>query len=235
MRNLIYILHFSLIVVASGADATREVTSAKLVPLVAEALSKSFELDQGELILEPTRAINSIPIPTDTASVSIELVAQPYTQPTAFMKAHYRVLADGKAMGEQVNFFKARLMRNVWVTHKIAQRGKNLGEIKLLNKKTDTINLRGSIWTGKPDESQQLVTTVSAGSIILERHLRRTPVIFRNQTVDAVLQHKALEIRLRVLALEDGAPGDLIRLRNTRSSKELRGKVVNNREVKVTY
>ena len=88
---------------------------------------------------------------------------------------------------------------------------------------------------GKPDETQQLVTTVSAGSIILERHLRRTPVIFRNQTVDAVLQHKALEIRLRVLALEDGAPGDLIRLRNIRSSKEIRGKVVNNREVKVTY
>ena len=235
MRNLICVLHLSLIVAASGADATREVPPVKLVPLITEVLSNSFELDQGELILEPTREINSIPIPTDTARVRIQLVAQPYTQPTAFMKAHYKVLADGKPVAEQVNFFKARLMRNVWIAQTIAQRGKNLAEIKLLNKKTDTINLRGGIWTGKPDETQQLVTTVSAGSIILERHLRRTPVIFRNQTVDAVLQHKALEIRLRVLALEDGAPGDLIRLRNTRSSKEIRGKVVNNREVKVTY
>jgi flagella basal body P-ring formation protein FlgA len=65
--------------------------------------------------------------------------------------------------------------------------------------------------------------------------LRRTPAVFRNQTVDAVLIHKSLVIRLRVIALEDGAPGQAIRLRNTSSAKEIRGTVVNSREVKVTF
>lgn len=220
---------------ASGASATREIPPAKLVPLIAETLAKSFELDQGQLILEPARALNTVSVPVDTANISIQLVTQPYTQPTSFMKTHYKVLADGKQVADHTSYFKAQLMQNVWISQKVAQRGKTLGEIKLLNKKTDTINLRGGVWIGKPDKTQQLVTTVSAGTVILERHLRRTPVIFRNQTVEAVLQHKALEIRLRVLALEDGAPGDLIRLRNTRSSKEIRGKVVNSREVKVIY
>ena len=59
--------------------------------------------------------------------------------------------------------------------------------------------------------------------------------MLRNQTVDAVLIHKSLVIRLRVQALEDGAPGEVIRLRNTSSAKEIRGTVVNSREVKVTF
>ena len=225
----------SIIMVSSGANATREVPPVKLVPLIAETLSKSFELDHGQLILEPARALTPVSVPTDTASISIQLITQPYTQPTPFMKTHYKVLADGKAVASHTSYFKAQLMQNVWIARKVAQRGKTLGEIELLKKKTDTINLRGGVWTGKPDKTLQLVTTISAGAVILERHLRRTPVILRNQTVEAVLEHKTLEIRLRVLALEDGAPGDVIRLRNTRSSKEIRGKVVNSREVKVTY
>ena len=235
MRKLICIVNLGLIITAHGATATREVPPAKLVPLIAETLSKSFELDQGQLILEPARALAPVSVPADTASISIQLITQPYTQPTSFMKTHYKVLADGKPVASHTSYFKAQLMQNVWIARKVAQRGKTLGEIKLLKKKTDTINLRGGVWTGNPDKTQQLVTTVSAGAVILERHLRNTPVIFRNQTVEAVLEHKALEIRLRVLALEDGAPGDVIRLRNTRSSKEIRGKVVNSREVKVTY
>ena len=235
MRKLICILNLSLVITAFGATATREVPPAKLVPLIAETLAKSFELDQGQLILEPARALSPVSIPADTANISIQLTTQSYTQPAAFMKAEYKVLADGKIAANHTSYFRAQLIKNVWIAQKVAQRGKTLGEIKLLKKKADTINLRGNVWTGKPDETLQLITTVSVGSIILERHLRRTPVILRNQTVEAVLQHKALEIRLRVLALEDGAPGDLIRLRNTRSSKEIRGKVVNSREVKVIY
>ena len=128
------------------------------------------------------------------------------------MKAQYTVLADGLPVESQTGYFKAQLIKDVWITQKIAQRSKTLGEAKLLKKKTDVINLRGKTWDGEPNSTQQLITTVSAGTVIQERHLRRTPVVYRNQTVEAILQHKALEIRIRVLALEDGAPGDVIRL-----------------------
>ena len=151
------------------------------------------------------------------------------------MKAQYNVMADGVIVGHQTSYFRAQLIQDVWIAQQVIQRGATLGEAKLVKKKTDVINLRDNIWIGKPDDSLQLVTTLSAGTVLQERHLRRTPAIFRNQTVDAVLSHKALVIRLRVLALEDGAPGDIIRLRNTSSSKELRGTVINSRQVKVTF
>ncbi len=235
MKNLTYVLTIILTMSASGATATRQVSAKKLVPLIAEALSESFELDQGKLVLEPSRALSPVSVPVDTANVSIKLIAQPYARPTSFMKAQYTVLADGLPVERQTSYFKAQLIKDVWITQKIVQRSKTLGETKLLKKKTDVINLRGETWDGEPDSTQQLITTVSAGTVILERHLRRTPAVYRNQTVEAIFQHKALEIRIRVLALEDGAPGDLIRLRNTRSSKEIRGTVINSREVKIIF
>lgn len=236
MKNLTYILTIVLTISASGATATREVVSTtKLVSLIADALSKSFELDQGKLVLEPSRALSPVSVPVDTANVSIKLIAQPYTRPTSFMKAQYTVFADGLPVESQTSYFKVQLIKDVWITQKAVQRGKTLGEAKLLKKKTDVINLTGGTWDGQPSAKQQLVSTVSAGTVIQERHLRRTPAVYRNQTVEAILRHKTLEIRLRVLALEDGAPGDVIRLRNTRSSKEIRGTVVNSREVKITY
>ena len=198
-------------------------------------LGDSFELEQGKLVLETSRALIPVSVPVDTANISIKLIAQPYTRPTAFMKAQYNVMADGVIVGHQTSYFRAQLIQDVWIAQQVIQRGVTLGEAKLVKKKTDIINLRDSIWIGKPDTSQQLVTTVSAGTVLQERHLRRTPAIYRNQTVEAVLSHKALEIRLRVLALEDGAPGDMIRLRNTSSAKEIRGTVINSREVKVTF
>ena len=235
MKLYLYLIILTSSLPASGASANRIVPENKLVPLIAQALSDSFELEQGKLVLESSRALIPVSVPVDTANISIKLVAQPYTRPTGFMKAQYNVMADGVIVGHQTSYFRAQLIQDVWVAQQVIQRGATLGEAKLVKKKTDVINLRDNIWIGKPDDSLQLVTTVSAGTVLQERHLRRTPAIFRNQTVDAVLSHKALVIRLRVLALEDGAPGDVIRLRNTSSSKELRGTVINSRQVKVTF
>ena len=235
MKLCLYLVILTSSLPASGASANRIVPENKLVPLIAQALSDSFELEQGKLVLETSRALIPVSVPVDTANISIKLVAQPYTRPTGFMKAQYNVMADGVIVGHQTSYFRAQLIQDVWIAQQVIQRGATLGEAKLVKKKTDVINLRDNIWIGKPDDSLQLVTTVSAGTVLQERHLRRTPAIFRNQTVDAVLSHKALVIRLRVLALEDGAPGDVIRLRNTSSSKELRGTVINSRQVKVTF
>ena len=60
-------------------------------------------------------------------------------------------------------------------------------------------------------------------------------MLFRSQMVTGVLLYKALRIELRnLLALEEGAPGDIIRLRNNSSFKEIRGKIIDSRTVKLS-
>ncbi len=118
---------------------------------------------------------------------------------------------------------------------KITPRHSALDKVKLIRKKVDVINLRTGVWEGKPDSTLQLTQSLSPGMVLLPRHVRRTPVILRNQLVTGVLHFKALKIELRnLLALEEGAPGDIIRLRNNSSYKEIRGKIINDRTVQLS-
>jgi flagella basal body P-ring formation protein FlgA len=49
--------------------------------------------------------------------------------------------------------------------------------------------------------------------------------VHRGQTIEARFQSGALAISMRVEVLEEGAPGQVVRVRNVRSQKEFRGKV----------
>jgi len=144
------------------------------------------------------------------------------------------VTVGDQSRGEHTGFFKAALLREVWVASRLCNRLATLDQAPLKRKKVDVINQRNGVWEGeKLTADLQIIQPVPAGAVLLPHHVRRKPVVLRNQTVQAVVRHKALLIRLNVTALEDGAPGDVIRLRNPKSYKELRGTVVNSETVSV--
>ena len=152
------------------------------------------------------------------------------------MTLKFSVIVGDQSRGEHTGFFKAALLREVWVATKYCNRLEPLDQIALKRKKVDVINLRTGVWEGdKLTDDLQIIQAVPAGTVLQPRHVRRRPVVLRNQTVQAVIRHKALLIRLNVTALEDGAPGDVIRLRNPKSYKELRGTVVNSETVSIKF
>jgi flagella basal body P-ring formation protein FlgA len=53
------------------------------------------------------------------------------------------------------------------------------------------------------------------------------------QLVRAVVQSGTMSISARVEALEDGAPGDMIRARNPKTRKEFQGRVINEDTIQV--
>ena len=214
--------------------ATKEITGSRLLPMVTEALQKAFEISDAKLVLSSTRPLPAVPVPAN-ALVQVQIVSHPPTGPAAFMRTQYALLVDGRRVGEWTGFFKAQLLKEVWLTGKIASRHASLDKVKLIRKKVDVINLRTGVWEGKPDSTLQLTQSMGTGMVLLPRHVRRTPVILRNQMVTGVLLYKALRIELRnLLALEEGAPGDVIRLRNNSSYKEIRGRIINDRTVQLS-
>ena len=211
--------------------ATKEISSRQLLSMVTENLQKTFEINDAKLVLSPTRQLPAVPVPAD-AHVEVQIVSHQPNGPAAFIRTQYALLVDGRRMGEWTGFFRAQLLKEVWLAGKIAPRHATLDKVKLIRKKVDVINLRTGVWEGKPDSTLQLTQGLSTGMVLLPRHVRRTPVILRNQLVTGVLIYKALRIELsNLLALEEGAPGDTIRLRNNSSFKEIRGKIINDRSV----
>ena len=65
------------------------------------------------------------------------------------------------------------------------------------------------------------------------RSFRVRPLIFRGQTLEALVTDGALQITTKVEALEDGLPGQFVRVRNPQSRREFRGKVQNENTILV--
>ena len=232
MKRFFAILLLSSTTALPAATATKELTGDALLPLVTKALQNIFDLHDGELVLEPTRPLPTMPVP-EKAFVQVQIIAQPPVL-AGFMRTQYALLLDGKRAGLWTGFFKARLFKEVWMTGKISSRHTSLDQVKLIRKKVDVINYRTGVWEGKPDHTLQLTQGLGAGMVLQPRHVRRTPVILRNQTVTGIYRLKALRIELRdLLALEEGAPGDIIRLRNSKSFKVIRGRIIDSRIVQL--
>jgi flagella basal body P-ring formation protein FlgA len=76
---------------------------------------------------------------------------------------------------------------------------------------------------------------VPAGRPLGRREAAGRPLIRKGQFVEAVAQHGAMSISMKALALENGAAGDLIRLRNVESRKDFNAQVLNENKVQVRF
>ena len=208
---------------------------AELQPAITAALTDELEVNEGELVLTSVRPLPKVEVPEGFPLI-VKITQAPAGGLGAFMTIKFSVTVGDQPRGVHTAFFKAALLREVWVATKYCNRLASLDRVSLKRKKVDVINLRTGIWEGdKLTDDLQIIQAVPAGTVLQPRHVRRRPVVLRNQTVQAVIRHKALHIRLPVVALEDGAPGDVIRLRNPKSYKELRGTVMNGNTVSIKF
>jgi flagellar basal body P-ring formation protein FlgA len=84
------------------------------------------------------------------------------------------------------------------------------------------------------DQSLEFSESLQPGAPILARVVRPRTVVHRGQSIAAMVQDGALMITLKVEALEDGAAGQVIRVRNPISRRDLRGKVLDEQNVLVS-
>lgn len=233
MNRMIAILFLAAATTLNAATVTREINTQSLMPKVTTALQRALAIHDAQLVLETTRPLAPIKVP-EKAVVEVKIVAGPPSGAAAFMRTRYAVLVNGQSVGEWDGFFKAQLFKDVWVTGQIASRSASLDTVKLERKRVNIIHLREGVWEGKPDATHQLTQGISAGQILQPRHVRRTPAVLRNQTVKGVYSLRALTILVDLVALEDGAPGDFIKVRNAKSYKTLRGKVIDRNSVQLS-
>jgi flagella basal body P-ring formation protein FlgA len=80
---------------------------------------------------------------------------------------------------------------------------------------------------------KQAVRTLKEGRPITLRDVKDEVIIKRGDKVTAVYNHKGLQITSKMEDLEDGAKGKFIKVLNTKSAKEIGGKVLNKNTVEI--
>lgn len=190
--------------------------------------------DKGELDLRLSRPWSSLPIPDEP--VTLQIVDLPATGPGTSFFIRFELWTGNERLGNWQVAASARIWRDIPVAQVPLMRGQILADAPVTLDRRDVLALRGAPGVFDPgDPSLELVENIGAGQPILARSVRPRPVIRRGQVVEAVMESGALSISLKVEALQDGLPGENIRVRNQLTRRELAGKVLNEQTILIPH
>jgi flagella basal body P-ring formation protein FlgA len=223
----------------AGAEAvrvsrrSRALAEREGLQLLTALLQQQTIKDKGELELRLSRAWTAINVPDEPFTLKVLDMPTMGVTP-AFIVRFELETARGEKVGSWQASLQARIWREIWVTHSALKRGDSLRGADLAHDRRDVLALRETLAEFDPEDSAlEVADPVPANSPLLARSIRLRTVIHRGQTVAALLEDGALAITMKVEALEDGAPGQIIRLRNPNSRRDLRGKVINEQTILV--
>jgi len=214
--------------------ATRVLTQAVLSELLAAAIQSESVKDHGELELRFTRPWNSIVLPDEPLSAKILELPTSGVSPNFICR--FELFAGGESAGVFQQALQGKVWKQVYVAHSNLQRGELLRDADVTLEKRDILNNREFLNTLPLDDPFiELRENITAGNLITARSLRLRSVVKRGRQVEAMFQDAALTISVRAEALEDGVPGQIVRLRNVQSRREFKGKVQDEQTVLVLF
>lgn len=218
----------------SRPTVSRTVSSNELVLLLTRALQERLDPGQGRLELRLMRPWTPVNVPDEPIDLVVRELPATGLSPQFILRFELRT-AD-RSLGTWQTAVQAHLWREVWVARTTIRRGTPLREAELVRETRDVLTLREPLADLDHPAPVELeaADVIPAGAPVLARALRPRPVIRRGQLADAVLQDGALRISLKVEALEDGAPGQIVRVRNPVSRRDLVGRVLDAQTIQVS-
>ncbi len=115
-------------------------------------------------------------------------------------------------------------------------RGQTVSAADLRIEHRDTARLHQAFYTDTGDLiGQRARRQVAAGRILHPGLLERRRLVRRGGTVQILVERGALKVRMQGKALQNGALGDRVRVRNRASGREITGEVIAAGVVKVAH
>jgi flagellar basal body P-ring formation protein FlgA len=213
---------------------TRVLGESEALDCLKNALQAQQVKERGELELRFTRPWAPMTIPDEPLTLKVVDLPTAGVMPAFIARCEFET-GQGERLGSWQACVQARVWREVWVAHSALKRGDLLRDSDVVRERRDVLLCRETLAEfERNDSSLELAESATPGSILLARSLKVRPVVFRGQTVAGLVQDGALAIMLKVEALEDGAPGQVIRVRNPISRRDLRGKVLDDQTILVS-
>jgi flagella basal body P-ring formation protein FlgA len=212
---------------------TRQLDETEITGLLAAAMQRDYVKDLGELELHFARPWVAATVPDEPLQLTIGEMPAAGVNPN--FVAGFDLWNGRERVGHWQTVLQARVWRDAAVAHSALTRGELLRDADVVMERRDLLTARDAVLNiSKDDNSLALVENISAGLPVLNRAVRPRPLVKRGQMVDGVYTQGSLTISLKVEILEDGLPGQTIRVRNPKTMRQLYGKVQNEETVRIT-
>lgn len=211
----------------------RRLDEAELLVTLTATLQTEVVKDRGQLELKLTRPWPAVSIPDEP--FTLKLTEHSANGIAARSLLRFELRGERETFGTWTVSADAKVWREIWVARSPITRGTSVRDADLVRERRDVLTIYQAVANIVPEEDAcELGESVAAGSPLFARMLRLRPVIRRGKLVDALVRDGGLNITVRVEALDDGAPGQQVRVRNLKSKREFRGKVQDEQTVIVS-
>jgi flagella basal body P-ring formation protein FlgA len=219
---------------AAAIETTRlasPLAREQLVAALARDLAAHFNLE-GDLQLELVRPWTP---PARVAGIwNVSIVEYPIV-PSASMLVRCRVLADAVAVADVSLVLKASHWRDVWVSRLPLAAGAGFDPTQLEARRVDLFRERDVVPATVGDRSYLYARSVAAGRVLTWRDIARRPLVKKGNMVEVSAADGFLLVTMKALAMENGAQGDTVTVRNPESHKNFAAIVVDENRVQVRF
>jgi flagellar basal body P-ring formation protein FlgA len=199
---------------------------------VARDLAARFNA-AGEVRVELVRPWAGFDAP---AASRAEVVVAEYPQalaPTVLLRV--RCLADGVVQREDTLTVRVQVLADAWVATSPTRPGEPLDPSVLETRQVDLLRDRDAVPVGAGERGYVFSRSVPAGRLVTWRDLARRPLVKKGDVIEVEAIDGTLAVVMKALAMESGAAGESVRVRNLESRREFTALVVSNARAQVRF
>jgi flagella basal body P-ring formation protein FlgA len=217
---------------AAGAEATpAPLTRDLFTGEIARDLATHFNLE-GDLQLELIRPWAA---PARVAAVwRVEILEYP-SLPSSSMLVRCRIFADGEVAAESTLMTRASLWRDAWVSRQPLLAAATFDPALLDTRRVDLFRERDALPAAVGDRSYVFARSVGPGRLLTWHDIARRPLVKKGNLVEVSASEGQLIITMKALAMENGAQGDTVTVRNPESKRDFAAMVVAENRVQVRF
>ena len=209
------------------------VTSDEILAALRDELLATHDL-AGDLLLFPSRALPVLTFPGETVELAFHGLN--LHQLRATFSGAVEVIVDGLPVRRVPLNVRLEHWVDAWQTQGSLARQAAVSPSQLTVTAVDTLRERGELIYADQDlRGYETARPLSPGTVLTWRHLARRPAVRQGAQVDVTAREGLLAITLRAQALEDGAIGDFIRVRNLQSRREFRAQIISDNALEVQF
>lgn len=223
----------------SGALQAAETPAPATVPLTREAFVAALTTDlvrhfnlEGDLEVELLRPWAA---PGDRARDWLVEVTEYPTLPAASMLIRCRVLADGRLAGEYTVPLRALLWRDAWAARQPLTAHTPFDAALLEPRRVDFFRERDALSVTAGDHDFLFVRSIQPGRLLNWRDVARRPLVRKGEIVEVAAIDGLLHITMKGLAMESGAEGETVTIRNPESRRDFSAQVVAENRVQIRF
>lgn len=221
-------------VCAAEASASTALTADKLVAAVGRELTAHFNLE-GDLQLELLRPWT--PPSRAAAAWTVTVVEFPSAASSALL-VRVRLFADGQpvaAPSDGALVLRAALWRDAWAARLPLTLGGAFDPVALEARRVDLFRERDVLPAAVGDRTFIFTRSVPAGRLLTWRDIARRPLVRKGDFVEVSASSGLLLVTMKAQAMENGAQGDTVTVRNPVSQKNFSAVVTDENRVQVRF